>query len=257
MLVSPYHPKSFSKVLLVFSFCIGNVLQGEEGGKEVVTAKNLVTQWLQTERLLAQEAADWKGEQEHINQLLELYDKELALLKEELAKAGQNAGLIDEEAEALKKSIEASEASRRRTIEFLAKIKPRIVALAARFPTPLQAQLDAEIATLEETKVSNKTCSATLRAMLKISQDASRFNRSFTFEEQEISIKDSSYRARVMYFGLSRGYFLAGDLAGEMLPGEKQWSVNERSELLPELKKAFAIQAKEMPSTFFNLPLKK
>ena len=77
------------------------------------------------------------------------------------------------------------------------------------------------------------------------------------FDEQEISLKDSSYRAKVMYFGLSRAYFMAGDLAGEMLPGEKQWRINERSELLPELKKAFAIQAKEMPSTFFNVPLKK
>ncbi len=255
MLVSLYHPKLFSKALLSLSFCVGNVLQGQE--KEVVTTKNLVTHWLQTERLLAHEATDWKGEQEHINQLLELYDKELKLLKEELSKTGQNAGLIDEEAEALKKSIAASEVSRLRTIEFLAKIKPRIFALAARFPAPLQAQLDVEIATLGETKVSNKTSSATLRAMLKILQDASRFNRSFTFDEQEISLKDSSYRAKVMYLGLSRAYFLAGDLAGEMLPGEKQWRINERSELLPELKKAFAIQAKEMPSTFFNVPLKK
>ena len=255
MLVSLYHPKLFFKALLFLSICVGNVLQGQE--KEVVTAKNLVTHWLQTERLLAHEATDWKGEQEHINQLLELYDKELKLLKEELSKTGQNAGLIDEEAEALKKSIAASEVSRRRTIEFLAKIKPRIIALTARFPAPLQAQLDVEIATLGETEVSNKASSATLRAMLKILQDASRFNRSFTFDEQEISLKDSSYRAKVMYFGLSRAYFLAGDLAGEMLPGEKQWRINERSELLPELKKAFAIQAKEMPSTFFNVPLKK
>ena len=255
MLVSLRHPKLFSRGLLSLSFCVGNVLQGQE--KEVVTAKNLVTHWLQTERLLAHEATDWKGEQEHTNQLLELYDKELKLLKEELSKTGQNAGLIDEEAEALKKSIAASEVSRRRTIEFLTKIKPRIVALAARFPAPLLAQLDVEIATLRETEVSNETSSATLRAMLKILQDASRFNRSFTFDEQEISLKDSSYRAKVMYFGLSRAYFLAGDLAGEMLPGKQQWRINERSELLPELKKAFAIQAKEMPSTFFNVPLKK
>ena len=257
MLVSLYHPKTFQKGLLIFWFCIGNVLQGQEGEKKVVTAKNLVTHWLQTERLLAHEAIDWQDEQKHTNQLLELYDKELTLLNEELSKTGQNAGLIDEEAETLKNSIAASEASRRRTIEFLAKIKPRIVALAARFPAPLQAQLDTEIATLGETKVSNKTSSAILRAILKILQDASRFNRSFSFDEQEISLKDSSYRAKVMYFGLSRAYFLAGDLAGEMLPGEKQWSVNERSELLPGLKKAFAIQAKEMPSTFFNMPLKK
>ena len=93
--------------VLSLSFCVGNALQGQE--KEVVTAKNLVTHWLQTERLLAHEATDWKREQEHTNQLLELYDKELKLLKEELSKSGQNAGLIDEEAETLKKSIAASE----------------------------------------------------------------------------------------------------------------------------------------------------
>jgi len=245
---------------LLFLLGVGSSLFAQEENKapeNEVTAKDLVAHWLQTKRLIAHEAAEWKGEREHINQLLDLYNKELTLLNEELSKSGNNAGLIDEEAEALKKSVKASETARRETIAYLAKIKPRMLDLVARFPNPLQDQLDPEFAALKETEITNATSGDTLRAMLKILQDASRFNRSFAFEEQEISLNNSSYRAKVMYFGLSRAYFQAGNIAGEMLPGEKEWSITERKELLPALKKAFAIQVKESPSAFFKLPLKK
>lgn len=221
-----------------------------------VPTKDLVDQWLKTERLLSQEAQDWKDEQEHTSQLLELYRKELTLLDEELAKAGKNAGVVDEEAEELKAKLASSEAARRKAIAFLVKLKPRITKLVERFPAPLQDTIEEETFLLKN-PITNKNSAEALRAIIKILQEGSRFNRAYTFDEQEIKLGETSYSAKIMYFGLSRAYFLAGEKAGIALPGETGWTFEERNELADELTKAFAIQAKESPSGFFNVPLKK
>ena len=221
-----------------------------------VTDQDLVSQWLKTERLITQEATDWQAEQEHTSQLLKIYQEELALLNEELAKAGNNASLIDEEAEELKEKITSSEAARRNTISYLIKVKPRVQQLFQQFPRPLQDQLQDESLALDE-DVTNRNSGEIFRSIINILQEAARFNRSFTFEEQEIKLSGKDYRAKVIYFGLSQAFFLAGDKAGISKPAPGGWSFTERAELAPELKKAFAIQAKEVPSAYFSIPLKK
>ena len=221
-----------------------------------VPTTDLVAQWLQTERLLSQEAEDWKAEQEHTNQLLELYRKELTLLDQELAAAGKNAGLIDKEAETLKEKIAASETARRKAITFLNVLKPRLLVLAQKFPAPLKDSIEEQTLGLKN-EVTNKNAAEALRSVVKILQEASRFNRTFTFNEELIELGGETYTAKVMYFGLSRAYFLAGQKAGLATPGQDGWTFVERNELAPELTKAFAIHAKEIPSGFFTVPLKK
>ncbi|MGB0326705.1 MAG: DUF3450 family protein [Akkermansiaceae bacterium] len=246
--------KSGLAVLLSLILCTS----AQEPDKEppAIPTTKLVEQWLGTERLLSKEAGDWLAEKDHTNQLLELYRKELALLDKELAAAGKNAGLVDEEAETLKAKVQASETARRQAIAFLTKIKPRVTKLVGRFPVPLQDTVEQEAFSLKS-EVTNENAAEILRSLIKILQDAARFNRSFTFDEEEITLNGESYAAKMMYFGLSRAYFLAGEKAGLAIPGEDGWTFQERNELAGELTRAFAIQAKETQSGFFTVPLKK
>lgn len=230
--------------------------QEEPTPPPAVATTALVEKWLETERLLSREAKDWQAEKEHTGQLLDLYRKELTLLDEELAAAGKNAGLVDEEAETLKAKIAASETARREAITFLTKIKPRVVALSGKFPRPLQEALEEEAFSLKS-DVTNDNAAEILRSIIKILQEGARFNRTFTFGEEEITLNGQTYSARMMYFGLSRAYFLAGKKAGLATPGETGWQFEERNELAPELTRAFAIHAKESPSGLFTVPLKK
>jgi len=248
-----FSPKSPYRLVTVAMIVISGALLAQEND---VTDQDLVSQWLQTERLISKESLDWREEKAHISQLLDLYEKELTLLNEELSKAGKNASLVDEEAEALKENLKQSEDARRKAIASLSAIKPRVQKLLARFPEPLQMQLLDEEFILSE-KVTNANSGEIFRAIIKILQEASRFHRSFTFEEQEILLNDETYRAKVMYLGLNRGFFLAGEKAGTTSSSADGWTFTERNELAGELRKAFAIQTKETPSAFFELPLKK
>ncbi|MBK1834149.1 DUF3450 family protein [Roseibacillus ishigakijimensis] len=232
------------------------LVPGLSAQDDEVTPEDLVAQWLKTERLIAQEAADWKAEQAHTAQLLALYEDELALLDEELAQAGKNAPTVDEEAENLKARIAASEQARREAIQFLARLQPRVVALFARFPQPLQKQLEDDAFILER-EVNNETLDETMRAIVKILQEAGRFNRSYVFEEHLISLKGEDLRAKVMYLGLSRGFFLAGKRAGSATPGDEGWVFRENDKLANTLEKAFLIQEKQVPSALIELPLQR
>jgi hypothetical protein len=250
-------PGLFRPAFVVFSVLtlVTSAQEPTEKPPAISTTK-LVEQWLETERLLSKEAEDWLAEKDHTNQLLELYRKELSLLDEELASAGKNAGLVDEEAEKLKAKIKASETARRQAIAFLNKLKPRVTKLVDRFPAPLKDTVEQEAFALKN-DVTNDNAAEILRAFIKILQEAARFNRTFTFEEEEITLNGKSYAAKMMYFGLSRAYFLAGEKAGLARPGEEGWTFEERNELAEELTRAFAIQAKETQSGFFKVPLKK
>ncbi len=222
--------------------------------QKTVSDQDIVSQWLHTERLIASEATQWQEENTHLSQLLSLYQKELSLLQEELSKAGKNASLIDTEAEELKSKITASEEARRALISYLNQLRPRVTSLISRFPEPLQDQLLDQSAILAK-KVTNTNADSAFRSIVRVLQDAESFNRGFVIEQQEITLGDTNYHANVMYFGLSRAYFLAGEKAGIALPGQNGWTFTERNELADELEKAFAIQAKETPSAYFSVPL--
>ena len=59
-------------------------------------SRELIRQWVQTERLVSEEKNTWKVEKQNMQDLLDLYQKELTLLNEEITKAGSSAELEDE-----------------------------------------------------------------------------------------------------------------------------------------------------------------
>ncbi|MGJ8677386.1 MAG: DUF3450 family protein [Akkermansiaceae bacterium] len=222
------------------------------------TQEQLVEQWLKTERLIEQESADWDSQRQHSQRLLSLYDKELVLLDEELSQSGNNAELVDAETEQLKQSLAASETTRRRVIAHVAKLRPQVLDLLKKLPTPLQEQLKDQAFTLEN-KVSNTSVDAMLRAITKIYQESERFNRNYVFEEHPIEINGESLRAKVIYLGLSHALFIAGDLAGEARPSDQNtgnWIFSERPEMKKNILSAFAVHEKEIASSLFEIPLK-
>jgi len=243
--------KFFLFTLPIIGFGFSRVVNGQEN----VTPENIVDQWVKTERLIVTEELDWKSKQIRSSKLISLYEKELVLLNEELSKAGNNAIIVDDEAEKLKQSIQHSEKARLTAISYLSRIKPRITSLFNNLPTPLQQQLEDQNFILSN-DVNNSTLHDSLKAIIKILQETARFDRSYVFEEQPIKLNEEMLRANVMYLGLSCAFLQAGEKYGTAQPSENGWIFQENAKLKKEIKKAFAIQEKAVASSFFELPLK-
>jgi len=220
-----------------------------------VSGEDLVEQWLETERLIVEEKAAWEKAQQSSQQLLALYKEELRLLDEELLEAGQSAPEIDAEVEKQKSIIEATEKARLVAIQQVTLFQPKALALFAKLPMPLQKQLEADQLLLQDA-ISNYNIDETLRASIRILSESAKFDRAFLFDEHEITLADEKFRAKVMYLGLSRAFFVAGKRAGYGEPTEDGWVFTEEPELKSSIEKAFAVKSKELPSSLFELPLK-
>jgi len=220
-----------------------------------VSGEDLVEQWLETERLIVEEKAAWERTQKSSQQLLTLYKEELALLDEELLKAGQSAPETDAEVEKQKAIIEATEKARLIAMQQLTLFQPKALTLFDKLPKPLQQQLEADQLLLQDS-ISNQNIDDVLRAAVRVLSEAAKFDRAFLFEEHEISLAGEKFRAKVMYLGLSRAFFIAGKRAGFGEPTDKGWVFTERPELKSSIEKAFAVKSKELPSALFELPLK-
>lgn len=222
--------------------------------QDTTPAEAMIAQWVQTEKLITTEKLDWEKSSAQSQQLIDLYQKELSLLDKELNDTGKNVINVDDEAEALKQSIHTSEQARLSAIGYLNQIKPRVFSLYKKLPDHLQKELEEPYLALGN-EVTNSNLSDSLQAVIKIQQETARFNRSYTFGEQTIELSGQKLHAKTLYLGLSCGFFQAGETYGKITPTENGWVFTEQPSIKKELKKAFALEQKTIPSCFFELPL--
>ena len=111
----------------------------QAGDKEVdpASSRELIRQWVQTERIISEEKTIWQVEKERMQDLLDIYQKELKLLDEELSQAGASAGLVDENKQKLEAGLAQYREARQLLTAAMARLLPRMQALTARFPRPL------------------------------------------------------------------------------------------------------------------------
>jgi len=219
-----------------------------------VDDNSLIGQWLETERLISTEQLAFEKKQAQSQQLLSLYDAELTNLTEELKLAGQNAPLLDEEFKKLQNLTQTTEKARRTAISQIKDYQPKVLALYRKLPAPLQEQLKNDFLQLAN-EVSNRNVGDQLNAIVRILSDASKFNRSYLFEEHPITLAGEKFRAKVFYLGLSKAFFLAGEKAGYGQSTDNGWQFTEDSSLKKQIKKAFDVREKEIPSSYLELPL--
>ena len=223
----------------------------QETDPAVIELRETISKIVDTQTLESKERTDWQARKAEMQALLELHQKELALLDEELEKAGQSAPGHDDSTESLKSEIETLKASRRATSEAVARNVPRAIALAKRFPAPLLKDTEPELTTLAAWKSSDEPREA-LQSIISLLAKAHQFNRRLTRVSE---IRDNR-EVEVLYLGLARAFYAdrKGN-AGIGQPGPDGWSWKPRPEIHSELTTAFATLDKKLPPTMVKLPL--
>jgi len=217
-------------------------------------AKELIRQWVATERLLGEESTTWREEKARVNQLLKLHIMELKLLNEELAKTGRSVAEIDKHKAELEAKVSDGIETRTRLRQFLLKLKPRLIALEKRFPDALKLQVEESITTLEsindETSVRD-----ILQATVNVLEQANTFNSSIYQRSESVTIGADTWNAEVIYLGLGRAYFYVGSRAGVGVPLADGWKWTRNDEILGEVKKAVEVFKKQKQPQLVELPI--
>lgn len=239
------------RLFLIFSFILFSLgLHAQITDPAIVELRQSISKIVDTQTLESEERLEWESRKAEMAALLDLHQRELKLLDEELSAAGQSAPGHAETTETLASEIETLKAARRLASEAVARNAPRALALAKSFPPPLLKDAEPEIASLQASKPSDEPREA-LQAILSMLAKAHQFNRRFTrhFEVRE------GREVEVLYLGLARAYYAgSGDSAGTGQPGPDGWTWQPRPKLRRELLTAFDILDKKRPPAMVTLP---
>lgn len=217
-------------------------------------AKELIRQWIDTEKLLSAEQENWEQEKAHITELMSLYAKELRLLNEELA-ALPTVELDDEKKQKLEANIQMDDEKRKQLRTFLLAQKPRVLALVKRFPDPLKKQVSESLELLNLPDVDSSARDL-LMPMLSLIEAGNSFNSGVFLTSQRVVIGPDEWQAEVMYLGLGRAFFWIGEKAGVGSPSANGWVWTRDDAKLADIKKAMSVFDKTTKPQLIKLPLK-
>ncbi len=229
------------------------LLRGQDSeDAAVVSLRETISKIVETDALRSKELADWEARKASMAELLELHRRELALLDEELEKAGGSADEFaarkDEKAREIARLKEARDAVRAAVL----KARPRMLALAKRFPQPLGDEVESDRLKLEGWREDEEPRAA-LQAVLSMVGAAEQFNRRIT---RSIEVRDDR-EVEVLYLGLARAYY--GDRngnAGVGMAGVDGWQWESKPELAGEIASAFDQLDRKRPPELVELPVK-
>ncbi len=244
-------------IITLLSLSSSLCAQGKKDTLDPAAKRELIKQWVQTERLITEEKNTWKVEKQRMQDLLNIYQKELTLLNEEIEKAGASAELADDRKGELESELKAYRDAQRLLIDSLTNMLPRTRNLIKRLPDPLQKELSTDIDLLSSPDAMEKPRDV-LKSILNVLTSAGRFNRSVTVAEQTRELgSGEKMTLNVLYLGLARAYFAssAGDTSGIVTLGEDGWNWQDKPELADDIRRAIAVYKKDQQPQLIQLPV--
>ncbi len=225
--------------------------QETEPDARVVELRETIAKLVDVKALISEETTGWEESKVRMNELLGLHRRELELLDEELEKAGQSAGGYDETKRGLETRVSELKVVRATVSEAVARHQPRMLALAARLPEPLQKETLPERENLEAWESGDEPRDG-MQALLGIVAKAEQFNRRVT-RTREVR---GGREVEVIYLGLARAYYAdrSGN-AGTGVPGPEGWEWTARDDLNREVVKALDELDRKRPPELVKLPV--
>lgn len=223
------------------------------------TARSVIEEWVQVRKTLAITQADWIADKMVLEQTLAMLDRELAGLREQLARVETNQAAVAEQRQtllaqqaqyqagldAVRTRVEELEAGVRRIEPFLPPLlKSTVQPLLNRLPTNPTA--------------TNVALVPRVLALITLLNEVDKFQSTFTVTEETRPGPDGRELAvQVLYAGLAQAWFVnkKGDFAGVGVPTSSGWRWTTRPELAPAITRAIQIYRKEHPPQFVPLPV--
>jgi len=261
------HPTSIMKKILLSCLILIPLaisVCGQEESKTMhpkvdpTVSRELIRQWVKTERLISEEKSAWKVEKQRMQDLLGLYQKELKLLSEEIADAGSSVDFVDEEKKKYETELKQYREAQQLLRVAMARFLPRMKILMSRFPQPLIGELTTEVDLLSSPEALKKPRDV-LKSMIAVLTTTDRFNRSITIAEETRKLPDGKkMTANVIYLGLCRAYYAtsSGDTAGIGIPGEDGWTWKSEPGIADDVRRAMAVYQKSEQPQLVKLPVK-
>jgi hypothetical protein len=212
-------------------------------------------EWINTRRLIGEEAAAWAQEKATLVDLNAIRAKEAAQLDEFIAAAGARVDELGKQKATFKGERESLRKWRSEFEATFAKLETQVKALVPRFPTPLRDKVDDAVVRLEE-NAPDRPLQDRVRDVLLVLQSAKEFDDTFTVTTEVRELEGREVEVRLLYLGLSQAWYVdaSGNHAGYGQPSPGGWVWTEDRAIAPSVRDAIAIQTGEATAAFVTLP---
>ena len=241
------------------AFCLTSGSVFAQGSK-FEEARTHIEKWVQTRQLIAKRNADWRVERESIGQTIGLLQREIDLLKEAIEKSEQ----VDSESDAEKKRITLSLEDLKKANNVvdaaLWGMERQALALMALFPDPLKdrtSNVRSRIP-LEKKDLRGRSAAERMQNVVAMLNEADRFNSAITLAiEVRKDAEGKDRQVQALYLGLGHAYYSdqGGSFAGVGVPGETDWTWEEKPELGSTIRKVIDIYENERSAEFVPVPV--
>lgn len=220
-------------------------------------ARATLEKWVETRQLAAKARSDWRSDKETLEQTVQLYERELRSVEEQMAKVSTNNTQIDKEraeAAALKAT---STQSLDRAAEFAAGLEGQLKMLVPRLPAPLQEILKPQLNRLPSGANTRMSPAERMQAVIGILNELDKFNNAVSvFSEKRTNSKGEEMAVDTVYVGLGAAYFVnqSNDFAGTGTSGPKGWEWASHPEIASSVREVVRTYRNEQPARFVSLP---
>lgn len=219
--------------------------------------RSTLEKWVEARQLISKARSDWQTEKETLEQTVQLYEREVKSLDEQLSKVSTNSVQVQkEQAEAEGQQKSAGEAlDRARTVA--AGLEQELIKQVPQLPAPLQEILRPLLARIPADSKTKATAAERMQVVVGILNELDKFNNAVSvFSERRKNPKGEDIAVETLYVGLGAAYFVneTGDFAGVGVPGPKAWEWSAKPALAAPIREAIRIYRNERPAKFIGLP---
>jgi septal ring factor EnvC (AmiA/AmiB activator) len=220
--------------------------------------RSTLEKWVETKQLISKTKADWQTDKETIEQTLQLFDRELKTVEEQMSKLSTNNTQVEKERVIAEAQLNASSESLDRAKQFAATFEDKMAKFAPQLPMPLQDILKPLLAKLPADSADTKMASTErIQVIVGILNEVDKFNNAVNlFSEKRKNEKGEEVAVETVYVGLGVAYFVndADNFAGMGIPGANGWEWTIKSDLAEPVRKIVKIYRNEHPAHFVALP---
>jgi hypothetical protein len=229
------------------------------GGEALNDARSALDKWVETRQLTSKTRTDWQSDKEMLEQSIQLYDRELKAIEEQMSKLSTNNAQAEKERAQAEALLKSSNEALDRAKEFAVGFESQVAKLVPQLPMPLHDILKPMLARMPTNSASTKMATTErIQVIVGILNEIDKFNNAVTiFNEKRTNSKAEEVAVQSVYLGLGAAYFVndAGDFAGIGSPGANSWEWTPRPELASQIKEVIRIYRNEHPAAFVSLPV--
>jgi septal ring factor EnvC (AmiA/AmiB activator) len=221
--------------------------------------RGTLERWVETRQLISKTRGDWQSDREMLEQTIQLFERELRGVEEQMAKLGTNGTQVERERLTADAQLKSSNECLDQARQFVTKFEAQIAKQTSRLPVPLQEILKPLLSRMPADP-GNTRMSPTERVQVVVGilNELDKFNNSVVISSEKIkNQKGEEVAVETVYVGLGAAYFVndAGDFAGLGAPGANGWEWTIKPELAAPVREVVRIYRNEHPARFVALPV--